>query len=63
MPPLPLPAGGETIVIHPAADEAFHAHDAAPLTSICAGPPAAGAAIVSGDTVNAQPYSCVTVSV
>jgi hypothetical protein len=64
MPPLPLPAAGaDTIVIHPAADAAFHAHDGAPRTSMWAGPPAAGAAIISGDTVNAQPDSCVTVSV
>ena len=61
--PLPLPAGAETIVIHPAAADAFQAHDGAPLTSIWAGPPAAGAAIVSGDTPNVQPESCETVSV
>ena len=61
--PLPLPAGAETIVIHPAPLDAFQAHDAAPLTSMRADPPAAGAPIVSGETVNVQPESCETVSV
>jgi hypothetical protein len=63
MPPLPLPAGADTIVIHPAALDAVQAHDGAPLTSMRAEPPVAGAPIVSGDTVNVQPESCETVSV
>ena len=63
MQPLPLPAGAETIVIHPAAVDAFQAHDGAPLMSMCAGPPAAGAPSVSGDTTNVQPESCETVNV
>lgn len=63
IPPLPLPPGAEAIVIHPAADEAVQPHDGAPVTSMRAERPAAGAPMVSGDTVNVQPDSCVTVKV